>query len=206
MFANYPRNDNRHAQDNRAQDNRAQDNHAQDNRYARDNVRYRDPSRNSPTYIDTIGGIPIHISKLRGNSLNSNWALWNSDLMVYFNARELDKKALEYEQAFDNSLFGATVGGKKTRAGDESPRPWLRYRQWQQTVESAERTRKAMMWFLVEEDTRTRYLGDMHGKEIKSEDVHKRLHERLGGKSPCKSFPLITGLFLVGESLTFYLV
>jgi hypothetical protein len=42
-----------------------------------------------------------------------------------------------------------------------------------------ERRRKAMLWFSISEKLREKHLVDMGGREKTSEDVYKRIHERV---------------------------
>ena len=120
----------------------------------------------SSTYVGTIGGIRCHISKLAGTSLNdtnSNWRLWNADTKV-FNAGQAASEGREE----DGEVF-------------ESRENMLLAR--------ADRVRKATIWFTVSEELRTKHLLDLGGRESTSDDVWKRLHERLGGGYPFEPLP-----------------
>jgi hypothetical protein len=52
-----------------------------------------------------------------------------------------------------------------------------------------DRERKAMIWFSVDEDVRREHLMDLCERDATSEDVWKRLHERLGGDKPYEALP-----------------
>jgi hypothetical protein len=49
-------------------------------------TRVKDPDYSVQTYVGTIGSMPCHVCKLRGDGLTdkySNWRLWNADMKVY---------------------------------------------------------------------------------------------------------------------------
>jgi len=52
-----------------------------------------------------------------------------------------------------------------------------------------DRERKAMIWFSVDEDVRREHLMDLCEREATSEDVWRRLHERLGADKPYEPLP-----------------
>ncbi|ORY67482.1 uncharacterized protein BCR38DRAFT_159139 [Pseudomassariella vexata] len=113
------------------------------------------PSRNQHEegeYMGNIGSMPCYRCKLRGNGLtdpNSNWRLWNADMKVY-----------------------------RDGTGDGDPDEVFANKE-EEILAKMDRRRKAFMWFSVSESLREQHLTDLGGKNASSEDVFRRLHERV---------------------------
>jgi hypothetical protein len=119
------------------------------------NSRVKDPDYSDETYVGTIGSMPCHVCKLRGNGLtdkDSNWRLWNADMKVY---RDGAGKGAEEEtwSSIDEEILA-----------------------------KMERRRKAILWFSISEKLREKYLVDLGGRDKTSEDVYKRIHESVAPK------------------------
>src|SRR4051812_44320375 len=96
------------------------------------NNRVKDPDYSDETYVGTIGPMPCHVCKLRGESLtdaDSNWKLWNADMKVY---RDGAGKGEEDE------VFASI---------DE------------EILTKMERRRKAILWFSISERLRELHLS-----------------------------------------------
>jgi len=52
-----------------------------------------------------------------------------------------------------------------------------------------DRERKAMIWFSVDEEIRREHLMDLCERDATSEDVWRRLHEKLGLDQPYEPLP-----------------
>ncbi|TVY58063.1 hypothetical protein LCER1_G002122 [Lachnellula cervina] len=106
----------------------------------------------STKYMGTVGNMPCHVCKLRGNGItdpNSNWRLWNADMNVYRDGAGQD----EDDEVFDS-------------IDDE-------------ILKKIERRRKAMLWFSIGEKLRELHLSDMGGRDKTSADVFRRIYERV---------------------------
>ncbi|KAI1171512.1 hypothetical protein F4777DRAFT_52019 [Nemania sp. FL0916] len=104
------------------------------------------------TFLGYMEGIPCHSCTLRGNGImdpDSNWRLWNADIKVYRDATAEDDD------------------------GEEFPSEDARLRA------KADRKRKALMWFTVSEALRAEHLVDLGGRESSSNDVFRRLFDRV---------------------------
>jgi hypothetical protein len=114
--------------------------------------RIKNPDTSPETYVGTIGSIPCHVCKIRGNGLtdaDSNWRLWNADMKVY---RDGAGKG-EEDEVWDSI--------------DE------------EILCKMERRRKAIIWFSISEKLREEHLQDMGGREKTGEDVMRRMFERV---------------------------
>lgn len=103
-------------------------------------------------YIGTIGNMKCYVTKLRGTGLtdvDSNWRLWNADMKVYRD--------------------GAGRG--------EDEETWASIDE--EILTKMERRRKAILWFSISEGLREKHLLDMGGRDKTSEDVYKRVYERV---------------------------
>ncbi|KAH6698995.1 hypothetical protein BKA61DRAFT_215613 [Leptodontidium sp. MPI-SDFR-AT-0119] len=113
------------------------------------------PSANTSTvgdtYLGTIGPMTCYTCTLRGELTDhdSNWRLWNADMKVY---RDGEGKGEDEEEwaSIDDEI-----------------------------ISKMERRRKAIIWFSVSEAVRERYLTDMGGRDKTSEDVMKRLFDKV---------------------------
>ncbi|KAF4630358.1 hypothetical protein G7Y89_g7774 [Cudoniella acicularis] len=125
--------------------------------------------------FDSIAGVPINVPVIKNNtpppspqsespspsspdSPNSNqttgqYPLWKADIMVY-----LAGKGLVHSQE------------REDFASEEQMR-----------LHNEDRKRKAMIWFMVSENLRREHLLDLCGRDKTSEDVWRRLCERVGG-------------------------
>jgi hypothetical protein len=95
--------------------------------------------------------MPCYTVKLRGGltDSDSNWRLWNADVKVY---RDGAGKGEEEESwaSIDDEI-----------------------------LKKMERRRKAIIWFSISEELREKYLTDMGGRDRTSEDVMKRMFDKV---------------------------
>ncbi|KAL2069899.1 hypothetical protein VTL71DRAFT_14578 [Oculimacula yallundae] len=119
------------------------------------------------TWTDTIGGVTIHLSKLGSSptSLYPRCAAWKADMKVYLDAKGM---------------------GDYIRADSESDN--FTYIE-EEVLAKMDRERKAMIWFSVEERLRKEHLLDLCERDKTSEDVWRRIHERLGGDKVYEPLP-----------------
>ncbi|CZT45987.1 uncharacterized protein RSE6_06354 [Rhynchosporium secalis] len=112
------------------------------------------------TYIDTIGGVTIHLSKLGfSNSKNAHYprsSAWQADMKVYLDAKGMGDYIRPSHETDNFTYIEDEVHAKM------------------------DRERKAMIWFSVEEGLRREHLLDLCERNKTSEDVWRRIHERLG--------------------------
>jgi hypothetical protein len=89
--------------------------------------------------------------KLRGGltDKDSNWRLWNADMKVYRDGAGKGEEDEEWASIDD------------------------------EIITKMERRRKAIVWFSVSEELREKHLVDMGGRDKTTEDVMKRLFERV---------------------------
>ncbi|KAL3427837.1 hypothetical protein PVAG01_01346 [Phlyctema vagabunda] len=104
------------------------------------------------TYLGDVGPMPCWACKLRGNGItdaNSNWRLWNADMKIFRDG----KGTVDEDEVFASK--------------DE------------EILTKMERRRKAILWFSISEKLREEHLVDLGGRDKTSEDVLKRIHERV---------------------------
>ncbi|KAL7620268.1 hypothetical protein AAE478_009261 [Parahypoxylon ruwenzoriense] len=105
-------------------------------------------------FLGYVGAIACYRCKLRGNGItdaNSNWRLWNADVKVY-------RAAKPSPEDRSDEVFASKE---------------------EELLAKADRVRKAIMWFTVSEELREQHLLDMGGTDKSSEDVFRRLYERV---------------------------
>lgn len=125
--------------------------------------------------FDKMAGVPIHVPIIKNNSAPSSpetsppaspsqeskasqltpeaYPLWKADIMVY--------------------LAGKGVVHSQEREDFTSEEEMRRHHE--------DRKRKAVIWFMVSENLRREHLLDLCGRDKTSEDLWKRLCERVGG-------------------------
>lgn len=132
------------------------------------NTRVKDPDHLDETYVGTIGPMPCHVCKLRGNGItdsNSNWRLWNADMKVYRDGKGTLEE--DSDEVFANKEDEILV--------------------------KMERRRKATLWFSITESLREKHLVDLMGRDKTSEDVYRRIHERVAPPgTPYKPLEVLT--------------
>jgi len=95
--------------------------------------------------------MPCYTVKLRGGltDSDSNWRLWNADMKVYRDGAGKGEEDEEWDSIDDEIL------------------------------KKMERRRKAIIWFSISEELREKYLTDMGGRDKTSEDVMKRMFDKV---------------------------
>ncbi|CZR58261.1 uncharacterized protein PAC_08152 [Phialocephala subalpina] len=117
------------------------------------------------SWTDTIGGVTIHLTKFGGAGQSPRCRAWKADMKVYLDAKGMGDY-IRPDMQGDNFHY----------IEDE-------------VLAKMDRERKAMIWFSVDEDVRREHLMDLCEREATSEDVWRRLHERLGADKPYEPLP-----------------